>query len=85
VEKQMEKEEVELDRLNLSMQQAAQDQNGTRINQISQALHSCQQTIDRLFDKLEELTRDLENRKAKFDTRLQKLDSEAGSPSPSEK
>ena len=85
VENQMENEEAELARLNLSMQQAAQDQDGARITEISQALHSCQQTIDRLFDKLEELTRDLETRKAEFETRLNQLDSEAESPSPSDK
>ena len=58
------------------MQQAAQDQDGARITEISQALHSCQQTIDRLFDELEELTRDLETRNAEFETRLNQLDSE---------
>ena len=56
----MEKEEAELGRLNLSMQQAAQDQDGSRITEISQALHACQQTIDRLFAELEKLTRDLD-------------------------
>jgi ATP-binding cassette subfamily F protein 3 len=85
VENQMENEEAELARLNLSMQQAAQDQDGARITEISQALHSCQQTIDRLFDELEELTRDLETRKAEFETRLNQLDAEAESPSPSDK
>jgi ATP-binding cassette subfamily F protein 3 len=38
VENRMEKEEAELGRLNLSMQQAAQDQDGSRITEISQAL-----------------------------------------------
>ena len=85
VENQMENEEAELARLNLSMQQAAQDRDGARITEISQALHSCQQTIDRLFDELEELTRDLETRKAEFETRLNQLDSEAESPPSSDK
>ncbi|NOQ19269.1 MAG: ATP-binding cassette domain-containing protein [Desulfobacterales bacterium] len=85
VENQMENEEAELARLNLSMQQAAQDQDGARITEISQALHPCQQTIDRLFDELEELTRDLETRKAEFETRLNQLDSEAESPPSSDK
>jgi ATP-binding cassette subfamily F protein 3 len=85
VENQMEKEEAELGRLNLSMQQAAQDQNGSRITEISQALHTSQQTIDRLFAELEELTRDLDARNAKFETRLKQLDSEAQSPLSSDK
>ena len=75
VERQMENEEAELARLNRSMQQAAQDQDGARISEISQALHSCQQTIDRLFDELEALIRKLENRNAEFETRLSRLDS----------
>jgi ATP-binding cassette subfamily F protein 3 len=76
VENQMEKEEAELDRLNLSMQQAAQDQDGSRITEISRDLHACQQTIDRLFAELDKLTRDLDARNAEFETRLNKLDSE---------
>jgi ATP-binding cassette subfamily F protein 3 len=76
VENQMENEEAELASLNLSMQQAAQDQDGARISEISQALHSCQHTIDRLFDDLEALTRNLETRNAEFETRLNQLDSE---------
>jgi ATP-binding cassette subfamily F protein 3 len=85
VENQMEKEEAELARLNLSMQQAAQDQDGYRITEVSQALHACQETIDRLFAELEELTRDLDARNTEFETRLNKLDSEAQSPSSSDK
>ena len=76
VENRMEKEEAELGRLNRSMQQAAQDQDGSRISEISQALHACQQTIDRLYEELEELTRDLDTRNAEFETRLNQLDSE---------
>jgi ATP-binding cassette subfamily F protein 3 len=84
VERQMENEEAELARLNRFMQQAAQDQDGARISEISQALHSCQQTIDRLLDELEALTRKLETRNAEFDARLNQLDPEAESPSPSD-
>ena len=76
VETRMENEDADLARLNLSMQQAAQDQDGARISEISQAIHSCQQTIDRLYDELEELTRKLETRNDEFETRLKQLDSE---------
>jgi ATP-binding cassette subfamily F protein 3 len=76
VENQMEKEETELGRLNLSMQQAAQDQDGSRITEVSRALHSCQQTIDRLYEELDELTRNLETRNIEFETRLNQLDSD---------
>jgi uncharacterized coiled-coil protein SlyX len=67
------------------MQQAAQEQDGIKIAEISRAIHLGQQTIDRLFEQLEELTRDLETRNAEFDDRLKKLDSEVQSGSPSEK
>jgi len=77
VENEIEKNERELDRLNQSMQQAAQNQDGTKIAEISQAIHLGRQTIDRLFEQLEELTRDLETRNAGFETRLNQLDSEA--------
>ena len=75
VETQMENEEAELERLNLSMQKAAQDQDGSRIAEISQALHASQQTIDRLFEELDDLTRDLDAHNAQFEARLNDLDS----------
>jgi ATP-binding cassette, subfamily F, member 3 len=77
VETEIEKNESELRRLNQSMQQAAQNQDGTKIAEISQAIHQRQQTIDRLFEQLEEMTHDLETRNAEFESRLQSLDSEA--------
>jgi uncharacterized coiled-coil protein SlyX len=58
------------------MQQAAQNQDGAKIAEVSQAIHICQQTIDRLFEQLEKLTRDLETRNAEFETRLNQLDIE---------
>ena len=76
IETKIEKNESELSRLNESMQEAAQNQEGEKIAEISQAIHSCQQSIDRLFDQLEELTRDLETRNAEFETRLRELDAE---------
>lgn len=77
IENEIEKNEQELDRLNQSMQQAAQNQDGTKIAEIAPAIHLCQQTIDRLFEKLEELTRDLETHNAEFEARLNQLDLQA--------
>ncbi len=74
VESKIEKNERELKHLNQSMQQAAQNQDGAKIAEISQAIHMCQQTIDRLFAELEELTRDLDARSAEFEIRLAKLE-----------
>ena len=84
VENEIEKTEQQLERLNQSMQQAAQEQDGPKIAEISQAIHLGQHTIDRLFQQLEELTRDLETRNAEFESRLQNLDSQADSTSNSD-
>ncbi|MGD1968970.1 MAG: ATP-binding cassette domain-containing protein [Desulfobacterales bacterium] len=76
VENEIEKKEAELSRLNQSMQQATQTQNGARIAEISRAIHSCQQTIDHLFDQLDDLTRKVENHSTEFENRLEQLDIE---------
>ena len=76
VENEIEKKEAELSRLNQSMQQATQTQNGARIAEISRAIHSCQQTIDHLFDQLDDLTRKVENHSTEFENRLEQLDVE---------
>jgi ATP-binding cassette subfamily F protein 3 len=76
VENEIEKNERKLDRLNQSMQQAAQNQDGAKIAEISRAIHLCRHTIDGLFEQLEELTQDLEARNAEFDSLLDRLDSE---------
>jgi ATP-binding cassette subfamily F protein 3 len=77
VENEIEKNERELDRLNQSMQQAAQNQDGAKIAEISRAIHLCRHTIDGLFEQLEELTQDLEARNAEFDSLLDRLDSQS--------
>jgi ATP-binding cassette subfamily F protein 3 len=74
VEKAIETEESKLSRLNTSMQQAAQNQDGSQIGEISQAIHACQQTIDRLFKELEKFTDDFEIRNAEFEARLDRLE-----------
>jgi len=76
LENDIENREVELNRLNESMQQASQNQDGPKIVELSQAIHSCQSTIDQLFDKLEETSNELDIRSAVFEEQLQKLASE---------
>jgi ATP-binding cassette subfamily F protein 3 len=76
LENDIENREVELNRLNESMQQASQNQDGPKIVELSQAIHSCQSTIDQLFDKLEETSNELDIRSAIFEEQLQKLASE---------
>ena len=76
LENDIENREVELNRLNESMQQASQNQDGPKIVELSQAIHSRQSTIDQLFDKLEETSNELDIRSAIFEEQLQKLASE---------
>ncbi|MGD9176032.1 MAG: ABC-F family ATP-binding cassette domain-containing protein [Desulfobacterales bacterium] len=76
VEDEIEKNEAELNRLNESMQQASRSQNGAEITEISRDIHACQQTIDRLFKQLEDVTGEILIRNAEFENRLKQLDKE---------
>jgi ATP-binding cassette subfamily F protein 3 len=68
--------EKKLDDLSAGMQEATQDQDPKRIEQVSQAIHSCRETIDRLFDELEKFTADLDEQHAIFEMKLKQLESE---------
>ena len=78
LEDDIETHEVELDRLNQAMQQASQEQNGQRIAELSRAIHANQAAIDKYFDKLEEITHELDRQNADFEKQLQALDAELG-------
>ena len=74
LESDIESQEVVLDNLNQQMQQASQNREGTKIQKLSQSMHSCQSAIEELFDKLEKATDELETQKAGFDWELQELE-----------
>jgi ATP-binding cassette subfamily F protein 3 len=74
LEKDIESREVELNHLNHSMQQASQDQDGSRISELSQSIHACQSAMDRLFEELEKVTDEIDSRNAVFDQELRQLD-----------
>ncbi len=76
LENDIETRETELNHLNESMQQASQNQNGPRIVELSQAIHTCQSAIDQLFDKLEESTDEFDLQNAVFEGQLKQLESE---------
>jgi len=76
LETDIENREVELNHLNESMQQASQNQDGVKIVELSQAIHTCQSMIDQLFDKLEETSNELDLRSVVFEEQLQNLASE---------
>ena len=77
LENDIENREAELDRLNPAMQLASQNQDGPKIVELSQAIHSCQTAIDELFDKLEKTTGEFDRQNAVFEEELRQLDSEA--------
>ena len=66
--------EQELNQLNQSMQQASENRDGPRIAELSQAIHARQTEIDRLFDKLESVSDDLESQRAVFEKQLEDLE-----------
>ncbi|MCP4623522.1 MAG: ATP-binding cassette domain-containing protein [bacterium] len=74
LENDIESHEHELENLNNQMQQASQDQNGTRISELSQSIHACQLSIDELFDELEKDTDALEALNAVFEQELTQLE-----------
>jgi ATP-binding cassette subfamily F protein 3 len=74
LENDIESHEVELKHLNNYMQQASQDQDGTKISELSQSIHACQSTIDKLFDELEKVTDELDTQNAVFDRELRQLE-----------
>ena len=73
LETDIESQEVVLENLNQQMQQASQNREGSRIEKLSQSIHSCQLAINELFDKLEIATEELDVQKAEFDRELQQL------------
>ena len=75
LENDIESHEVELEELNKYMLQASQDQDGTRISELSQFIHACQSKIDKLFDELETASDELDRQNAVFEQELRQLDS----------
>ena len=73
IETQIEACEKKLSDLHHSMQLAAQQQDGPRIAELSQALHVCQSDIDRLFDDLESANEAFEKQNAIFQKQLEEL------------
>ena len=67
IENDIDAKEKTLDNLTQDMQTATAEGNGTRIADLSQAIHACQSAIDQLFDDLEIHTADYEKQKRCFD------------------
>lgn len=76
IENNIDLHEKKLNKLNESMLQASQQQDGSKIAELSRSIHSCRLTIDSLFDELEEITGKLDKQMIVFDKKLEQLDSE---------
>jgi len=73
-ESEIEANEKQIEELNRQMMEASQAQDGPRIAEISQSMHTCQIAIDRLFDELQSLTVTLEAQNSGFEKKLQELE-----------
>ncbi len=76
IEDEIEMLETDMDKNNRSMQDASQTGDGEKIVALSQSIHSCQSSIDQLFDQLEDLTEKLMKEKILFDKELEALEQE---------
>ncbi|CAB1085327.1 ABC transporter ATP-binding protein [Alkalispirochaeta odontotermitis] len=74
LENDIESSEDELQSLNNFMQKASQEQDGTRISELSQSIHACQSKIDTLFDELEAATNELDSQNAVYERELKQLE-----------
>ncbi len=75
-ESDIEKHEKILDELYTAMQAASQARDGARIAELSQSIHKCRSSIDRLFDELEKFTGAFEKQRALFEKKFQQLESD---------
>ena len=76
IENNIDLHEKKLNKLNETILNASQQQDGTKIAELSRSIHSCKMIIDRLFNELEEITAELDKQMAVFDKKLKQLDSE---------
>jgi ATP-binding cassette subfamily F protein 3 len=74
LERDIERQDAEMAKLTQAMQAASENRDGTRIAEVSQAIHACQKDIDRLFDALDRATRDHEGLSASFDLELAEIE-----------
>ncbi|MBU4463014.1 MAG: hypothetical protein KKB05_03620 [Proteobacteria bacterium] len=56
------------------MREASQNQDGKKIVEFSRSIHKRQSEIDRIFNELEKLTDFLEEKRTKFEKKLEELE-----------
>ncbi len=74
IEDEIESLEKKLDKLNQDMVTASQTKNGTKIAELSQAIHKSQTSIDTLFDEMERLNDSCEKHKIDFHKKFEELE-----------
>jgi ATP-binding cassette, subfamily F, member 3 len=76
VENEIDANEKRLDALTKDMQSASQTGDGTRIAELSQAIHACRTAIDRLFEDLERQFEILDEQKRTFDEKMDAIEAQ---------
>ncbi|MDD5154470.1 MAG: ABC-F family ATP-binding cassette domain-containing protein, partial [Desulfovibrionales bacterium] len=74
IENKIEALEKELTEYTEAMQKASEGNTGKKIVELSQAIYASQTSIDRLFDELETLSGELNEKSALFENRLKQLE-----------
>ncbi|MDO9463468.1 MAG: ABC transporter ATP-binding protein, partial [Deltaproteobacteria bacterium] len=74
IENKIEALEKELTEYTEAMQKASEGNTGKKIIELSQAIYASQTSIDRLFDELETLSEELNEKSALFENRLKQLE-----------
>ncbi|MBU1052463.1 MAG: ATP-binding cassette domain-containing protein [Proteobacteria bacterium] len=73
-ENEIEALEKKLNSLMEAMQKASEDKTGKKIAELSKSIHTCQTSIDRLFNELAALTDELEEKSAVFEEKLKQIE-----------
>jgi ATP-binding cassette subfamily F protein 3 len=76
VENEIDANEKRLDALTKDMQSASQTGDGTRIAELSQAIHACRTAIDRLFEDLERQSEVLDEQKRALDEKMDAIEAQ---------
>ena len=76
VEKDVEARDAALREYNARLVQASQDRDGTKVVEVSKAMHQTKKAIDGLLEELEKLTAEYEEKKSGYDKRMRELDEE---------
>ena len=74
IENKIENNEKKLEKLNQEILKASQAQEGQKIAKLSQSIHNCQTSIDKLFDELEDQTEQYDEKNTNFQIKLEQLE-----------